>query len=339
MSHRYIHRKAFFFGGITALATLFLSSVFWYFLELKKPVHASKEVFLIEKGATLRDVAVSLQRAGIISNATVFILYGRFNGQDKSIQAGSYEIPPSLGVEDLFGLFQKGSDLRVSVLLREGLTLKESIEKLKESGLIVDEEFFFSPPPRVRNPYVFFTDAPAGVSLEGFLFPDTYQFRADASAEEIARTTLGNFQKKFDLNWYDEIKKQNHTIYQTIIMASIIEEEVRTLEDKKLAAGLLWKRFELGMSLQVDSSINYATGKNLPAVTAADLALDSPYNTYKYAGLPPGPISNPGRESIEAAIFPEPSEYWFYLSRQDTGETIFSRTLNEHNRAKAKYLR
>ncbi len=334
-----IHRKAFFFGGITALIALFVSSAFWYSLELKKPVRPSEAIFRIEKGSTLRDVAVSLQRAGIIDNAKVFILYGRLGGQDTSIQAGSYEIPASLAVGDLLGFFQKGSDISVSVLLREGLTLKESLEELKKSGLTLDEEFFFSPPSSVKNPYAFLADLPQGASLEGFLFPDTYQFPTDASSEEVVRTILGNFQKKFDPTWYNEIKGQKHTMYQAIIMASILEKEVLTTEDKKLAAGLLWKRFELGMPLQVDSSVNYVTGKNLPAVTAADLTIDSPYNTYKHAGLPPGPISNPGRESIEAAIFPESSQYWFYLSRQDTGETVFSRTLKEHNTAKAKYLK
>lgn len=334
-----IRKGAFILGGITALVMLLLGVFFWYTYELEKPVRTSQEPFRIEKGSALRDIAISLQHAHIIENAAIFILYGRLSGQDTKIQAGIYEIPPALSVKDLFGLFQKGNEVSISVLLREGLTLKESISVFRKQELAIDEEFFFSPSPSIKNPYAFLADMPENASLEGFLFPDTYEFSLNASSEEIAKTILRNFQKKFDPLWYDEIKKQGHSVYETIIMASILEKEVRTLEDKKLAAGLLWKRLELGMPLQVDSSVNYVTGKNLPAVTLDDLTVDSPYNTYKHAGLPPGPISNPGRESIEAAIFPEPSEYWFYLSRQDTGQTIFSRTLKEHNAAKAKYLR
>lgn len=121
-------------------------------------------------------------------------------------------------------------------------------------------------------------------------------------------------------------------------MASLVEKEVKTLEDKKLVSGVLWKRLENGMPLQVDATISYITGKKNAKILIADTQIDSPYNTYKYRGLPLGPISNPGLDSIVAALYPQESSYWYYLSTPE-GQTIFSRTLDEHNQARAKYLK
>ena len=122
-------------------------------------------------------------------------------------------------------------------------------------------------------------------------------------------------------------------------MASILEKEVVSLHDKKIVAGILWKRIANGVPLQVDSTINYITQKNNASVSVKDTDIDSPYNTYKYSGLPKGPISNPGIDSIMAAIYPTKSQYWYYLSADGTGKTIFSQTLEEHAAAIAKYLK
>jgi len=122
-------------------------------------------------------------------------------------------------------------------------------------------------------------------------------------------------------------------------MASMIEKEVQTPEDKKMVSGILWKRITEGMPLQVDATVNYITGKHDKGVQIKDTVIDSPYNTYKYYGLPKGPISNPGMDSIQAAIYPQKSVYWYYLSATKTGETIFSKTLEEHNLAISKYLK
>ena len=121
-------------------------------------------------------------------------------------------------------------------------------------------------------------------------------------------------------------------------MASLIEKEVKTPEDKKIVSGILWKRLENSIPLQVDATISYITGKKGDSVSIEETKIDSPYNTYKYKGLPLGPISNPGLESIIASIYPENSDYWYYLSTPE-GKTIFSKTLEEHNIAKAKYLK
>jgi UPF0755 protein len=136
----------------------------------------------------------------------------------------------------------------------------------------------------------------------------------------------------------EEIERQGKSIFDIITMASLLEKEVRTEEDKKIVAGILWKRMEIGMPLQVDATIAYITGKNSTRISKEETKIDSPYNTYKYKGLPLGPICNPGFESIFASLYYEDSDYLYYLSTPE-GETIFSKTLEEHNIAKGKYLK
>jgi len=135
----------------------------------------------------------------------------------------------------------------------------------------------------------------------------------------------------------EEIQKQDKTIFEIITMASLLEREVRSIDDKKIVSGILWKRLKNKVALQVDATINYITGKKATEGFKEDVKIDSPYNTYKYRDLPLGPISNPGLDSILASIYPEDSDFWYYLSTPE-GETIFSKTLEEHNIARVKYL-
>ena len=181
----------------------------------------------------------------------------------------------------------------------------------------------------------FLKEKPEDISLEGFLFPDTYEISEGTSCDDIVIAMLSNFEKKLTQELKDEIQKQKKSVFDIITMAAMLEKEVRTLSDKKIVSGILWKRLEAGMPLQIDATINYITGKSDPGATIKDTKIDSPYNTYKYKGLPKGPISNPGMSSITAAIEPTDSPYWFYLS---DGATYFSKTLEEHNVNKAKYL-
>ena len=149
---------------------------------------------------------------------------------------------------------------------------------------------------------------------------------------------MENFGAKLLPEIREEISRQEKTIFEIITMASLIEKEVRTLEDKKIVSVILWKRLDVEMPLQVDATIAYLTGKKTTRVSLEELKIDSPYNTYKYRGLPLGPIANPGIESITAAVEPGKTDFWFYLSKPD-GTTVFSRNLDEHNAAKNKYLR
>jgi UPF0755 protein len=185
--------------------------------------------------------------------------------------------------------------------------------------------------------FPFLKDKPKQASLEGYLFPDTYELKEQDLAGSLAKSMLSNFSEKLTPELLKEISGQDKTVFEVVTLASLLEKEVRTMADKKTVSGIIYKRLRNGMRLQVDATVLYALDKEGTKVSYDDLWLDSPYNTYRYSGLPPGPICNPGRESLLAAVYPEENEYWYYLSAPD-GQTHFSRTLEEHNVKKVKYL-
>ena len=175
-------------------------------------------------------------------------------------------------------------------------------------------------------------------TLEGYLFPDTYRLYLDATPQDLVKKMLDNFQDKIsNQSTQQALRDSGYTLHEVITMASIIEAEMPHAQDRPVIAGIFWKRVEAGMPLQADSTVNFVTGKSDPSVSAKDLEVNSPYNTYLYPDLPPGPIGNPGLSAITAALNPQSSPYWFYLSAKD-GTTIFSITHDEHVIAKNKYL-
>ena len=178
---------------------------------------------------------------------------------------------------------------------------------------------------------------PEYVNFEGFLFPDTYFIPQNISPKGVIELMIKNLDEKITVKMREDIKESGKTFFDIIIMASILENEAITFKDKKIVSGLLWKRLEEGMPLQVDATLQYFTGKNTFQLTLEDLDLDSPYNTYEYKGLPLGPITNPGIWSIKAAIYPEESPYWFYLSDKES-IIHYSETFEEHKAKKFKYL-
>jgi UPF0755 protein len=253
---------------------------------------------------------------------------------------------------ELAGILISGTGVQneTEIKIIEGWTVKEIAEYLERKE-IVDKKDFLETIENIREleswktKYEFLGELAnlhfptTNVQfLEGYLFPDTYRIFKDATSEEIIRKMLDNFDQKLDLEMRREIKKQGKTIFEVITMASIIEKEVPFEKDRAIVSGIFWKRLEAGMPLQADSTLNYFTGHKSRALSAEELKIDSFYNTYLYPGLPPTPICNPGLSAIQAAVWPKDSPYWFFLSKED-GQTIFSRTLEEHNRNKARWLK
>jgi UPF0755 protein len=233
--------------------------------------------------------------------------------------------------------FVSGDVIEEQITIIEGWNLKEIAQYLGEKEFS-EEEFFELAKKDFSPEFDFLKDKSKDMNLEGYIFPDTYEIQKDESLEDILTKTLQNLDKKLTLEMREEINRQGKTIFEIITMASMIEKEVKGFEDKKIVSGILWKRLENNIPLQVDAMISYITGKKSANISIEETKIDSPYNTYKYKGLPLGPISNPGLESILASIYPESSEYWYYLSAPE-GKTIFSKTLGEHNIAKEKYLK
>ncbi|MBN2854184.1 endolytic transglycosylase MltG [Patescibacteria group bacterium] len=190
----------------------------------------------------------------------------------------------------------------------------------------------------------FLKSKPENLSLEGYLFPDTYRVFASSSPEEIVYRLLNNFDKKLSQEMRAEIKRQGKTIHEIITMASIIEKEAPILnqtnaQDAKIISGIFWNRLKIGMALQTDATLSYIFEDKKPAHSGAELKVESPYNSYLYRGLPPGPIANPGLIAIEAAIYPAQTDYFYFLTPLDGAQVYYAKTYQEHLNNKYKYLK
>lgn len=338
-NHRFLKLVLVFlviFGVFCIVETLFFGHGIF---DPKDSKSAEKVLFVIRKGEDLFSISDKLQKQGLIKNKIFFQFYVLLQGKRRKLKSGTYSFSPSMNVIAIAQEIFQGGKPSVEITIPEGLNLKEIEEKISCKLTEQDQEFQLKNQSidQYKPEFSFLNNVPEGASLEGFLFPDTYFFDGDSTSEEIVRVFLKNFDEKLTPGLRIEIERQEKTIFEVITMASLLEKEVRTIEDKKMVASILWKRLESNFPLQVDATITYLTGKKTTRVSMKDLSIDSPYNTYKHLGLPIGPICNPGIESIEAAIYPKSNDYWYYLSTSE-GETIFSKNLTEHNIAKVKRL-
>ena len=282
-----------------------------------------------------------------------FRIYVLAKGVAGELKAGEYKLSPTMNIPEIVNKLVSGEGIKRKITIIEGWNLRDIAWYFENKGMFMAEEFFeiagfpmidysqntdLPRPKDFSQKYDFLKDKPKNLSLEGYLFPDTYEISSEEHLEQIIGKMLANFGKKLTPNLRKETAKQGKSIFEIITMASLLEKEVKTFEDKKIVSGILWKRLENNIPLQVDATITYITGKKTTKISKRETEIDSPYNTYKYAGLPLGPICNPGLESIKAAIYPKFTPYWYYLSTPE-GKTIFSKTLKEHNIAKAKYLK
>jgi len=310
----------------------------WQGIYLPINQNSKEEVtFSIKKGEGTKEIAVNLEKEKLVRVATLFRIYTIFTGVSGKLQAGEYLISPSMTIPEIARKFVSGNVIEEKITIVEGWNLTDIAEYLGGKGF-KKEEFLELTQKDFSGTYDFLKDKPKSLNLEGYIFPDSYKIRKEETIEDIINKTLQNFDKKIMQELRQEIEKQNKTIFEIITMSSLLEKEVKTPEDKKIVSGILWKRLENNMPLQVDATISFITGEKPVNISIEETKIDSPYNTYKYRGLPLGPICNPGIESIIAAIYPENSDYWYYLSTPE-GKTIFSKTLEEHNIAKNKYLK
>jgi len=323
---------------ISIVGGIFLLVVFFICFEIYVPINPGSHEIIIytaAKGMGDDEIAKELEKLKIIRNNYFFRFYVVMSLQHSSLQAGEYNLSPKMSIYQIAKKMAQGDIIKDEVIILEGWDTRD-IAKYVESKNICQRNYFISLTEKnYSNEFGFLIDKPQSAGLEGYIFPDTYQIAKGESCEDILKATLANFDKKLTPDLRAEIKKQNKSIFDIVTMASLLEKEVRTLDDKKIVSGILWKRISIGMPLQLDATVNYVTDKSDASVKIKDTKIDSPYNTYKYKGLPKGPISNPGLDSIKAAIYPKQTNYWYYLS---DGKTHFSETLEQHNAAAVKYL-
>ncbi len=289
--------------------------------------------FSIEKGQSLGTTARLLSERGLISSRYLFVIYAITAGHERDFKAGKYLISTGQSIGGLVNMFSVGSAGAddIVITIPEGSNVADISKILSKAELVTEKDFLDY----------------ATLSLEGYLFPDTYRFSRNGLPNrklEVIQKLRGNFSDKTGdlLEGLTDSRKK-----EVVIVASILEKEVRKEQDMRLVAGIINKRIQLGMPLEIDATLAYGVCyKDIVAGKFCDTSLsnivdnissNSEYNTYKRKGLPPGPISNPGRQSIMAALNPQPSDYLYYLNAKD-GTTIFSKTATEHINARKKYL-
>ncbi len=299
------------------------------FIYLTKPVNPKSKktkIFVIRRGETLTSIAKRLEKEKIIRSKVAFVLAAKKLGIERKIQAGTYRLSPAKSTFEIAQSLTKGT-LDIWVTIIEGLR-KEEIAHIISKKLDIPEIEFLKH------------------AREGYLFPDTYLFPKNATAETVVRIMEKNFYKKFNDELRKKAQEKGLTEKEVVILASIVEREAKYDSDRVLAASVLLKRLKNNWPLQVDATIQYALGYQekektwwKKRLTKTDLEIDSPYNTYKYKGLPPTPISNPGLSSIKAVVLAdENTPYWYYISDK-TGKLHFAKTFEEHKRNIEKYLR
>lgn len=288
--------------------------------------------FVIKPGQPVTQIAQNLKEAGLIKNAFVFRLLVAQLGIGKNIQAGDFRLTPNMHARDLARELTHGA-IDIWITFPEGLRIEE-IAEIVEASLKTAE----------NDKYAFDKKEFLKISKEGYLFPDTYLIPKDALAQNIQERLTTTFNEKVDPKILDQGAQNNLTADEVVILASIIEREAKTNEERPIIAGILLNRLNLGIALQVDATVQYAKGYDSakdswwPAVSPSDYqSVDSPFNTYLHVGLPKAPIANPGIESIRAAAEPADTDYMYYLHDSE-GKIHYAETIEEHNKNIAEFL-
>lgn len=328
---------------IILIVAFFVGAYFYYQNEIKKPSSLSSDIVQveIEKGESIKSISLKLQKAGVIRSSDLFYLYVKINKIGGKIQAGKFKIPKNLSIIKVAEIIQKATGNDIWITITEGLRYDEiavNLEKsfLQQNGTNFSKEEFLK---ICKNPKEKGLKSktleiiPDGKSLEGFLFPDTYSIPRDITTVDLIDLLLNTFNRKLAERKIDISKHSKLTSYEVVILASIVEREARTKDEKYMVADILQRRLNGELAgvklLQADATLLYEQ-RNWNAVITKELKdQDSPYNTYKRTGLVPSPICNSGVESIAAVMEPKKNEYFYYL-HDDKGLIHYAKTYDEH---------
>jgi len=313
------------------------------FMLLPNYLSESKNILPVEvtikKGTSLSNVGKELQEEGIIISS----LWFRYKGRNVAIniKPGNYIIEPNSDVEEILQIFQKGiQEEQIVVTFPEGYTLYQIGEELEKAGLVSIDEFIKETENYFIEQKYDFDTSELYYSMEGYLFPDTYFFTKQQSVQDIVKTLAKTMDLVLTEDYKNKAKELGYSIHQILTIASIIERESFNNEERAVIAGVIENRLEAGMPLQIDATVIYGIGKgkeHMTRVLNVDLKKENPYNTYINTGLPPGPIASPGKKSIEAALYPEDNDYFYYVMGENGH--VFSKTYEEFLVNKSRYLK
>lgn len=301
-------------------------------------------IITIQEGQSAQEVGDKLEDEGVISSGLLFRVLVALEGYEDKLVAGDYEFEKGTPTLEVVERIRHGQTAPLVVTIREGLRAEEIAELMEDKTVVSAEDFLEA----IKSWYEFsfLYTKPYWATLEGYLFPDTYFFNRNMTAEEVVQQILENFDQRLDSELRQEASVAGLSVHTVLTLASIVEREAQVAEERPIIADVFLKRLRRGMPLEADPTVQYALG-NDPASVARygywkeelsqqDLEVDSPYNTYRNTGLPRGPICNPGLDSIEAVIRPAQTDYLYFVARAD-GSHVFAETLEEHLRNIEQY--
>lgn len=297
------------------------------------PENAKPYTLEIPAGGTVSEVASELDDQKIISTSMALRKYMEENELTGSIRTGTFELNSGMSIGDIAAIITEVQEERPSVRVTfpEGYEVKDIIARLQENGLAKDEEHFRDVLVNYPFDHAFLADVDRTHFLEGYLFPDTYDFYTDATDEEIIGRLLDNFEAKYTEEYKARQQELGMSLNEVMTLASIIEREARVDEEFKIISSVFHNRVDIAMPLQACSTVQYILGERKPVLSIADTQIDSPYNTYQIPGLPPGPIAQPSLRAIEAALYPAETDYLFFVLKDETmGSHYFAKTYEEH---------
>ncbi|NHN30034.1 endolytic transglycosylase MltG [Paenibacillus sp. S3N08] len=313
-----------------------------YVKQAMKPMPASSpKTLVIAPGTSPSKIAELLEREGLIHNAQVFTYYLKYKQQGSRFQAGSYEMAPGIPLEAIIDTLNNGLIIKeqgIKLTVPEGYTVRQIAEKVSQQFGMDANVFLQAAEQREGFKARIFAEVPEQPQLrnrlEGYLFPETYEWNKDIKVEDMLDNMMLELDKKLASlpeDWQQKMLERGQNLHQMLTVASLIEREAILDEERPLISGIIQNRLKINMMLQIDATVQYLFDKPKDRLFEKDLQVDSPYNTYNHKGLPPGPIASPSLASIKAAIFPVESPYLYYVTKKDgTKAHYFAETYAQH---------
>ncbi|HEY3346353.1 MAG TPA: endolytic transglycosylase MltG [Nitrospirota bacterium] len=307
-------------------------------LFLTRPASSQKEMreILITDGSSFRSVAADLKKNGVITSSESFIILGKLTGVTRKIRSGFYQLDTGMKPMDIIKILKKGRIVEYEVVVPEGWDMEQVAQALQDSGVATKSDFL----KKAFNAGYIHSLGLEGNSLEGYLFPATYFLPKGITLDGIIKQMVNRYRQVFNKDLKARAAELGMSELQVLTLASLIEKEARLDSERLLISAVFHNRIKQGIPLQCDPCVIYALQRNNVwhgDLNKKNMRYKDPYNTYVYRGLPPGPIANPGKPSIIAALYPADVEYIYFVSQND-GTHYFSNTLSEHNKAVKRYL-
>lgn len=315
-------------GGILVLFGAFFFAVFGGGTSEKAPEKGLPIYVKVRSGMNAKEIGEELQRRGIVDSKLKFWLMAKINGYDSRFMAGSYALRRGMDMQEILEKLVQGEAEEYEIAIPEGFTVKDIAERLGEEGIAEKEDFLKRAEKFAPYPYMKATDK-VKYRAEGFLFPATYKVQAEVTVEELLELMTNTFDQRLTPSMRRRAEEMGLSVHELVTLASLVEKEARYDEDRPIIAQVFLKRLKLDMPLQSDATLQYLMDAPKEDLSISDTKMESPYNTYQNRGLPPGPVANPGLESIQAVLHPADTDYLYFVADRE-GHNHYTDNYDEH---------